>query len=95
MKRGVHTVFAPVFGGGALIALGGVLSSEERVLQAQIFCRHGARTPLSEIDSLPLPATAFSVKPLPVCGSPSADTRHMHVSVGRGEDTLSLYPMEL
>ena len=62
-------------------AAGGVTlaSSDDRILQAQIFARHGARTPLSEVDGLPVPPSAYAVKPTPASGTPAVETVNVNV----------------
>ena len=75
-------------------AAGGVTlaACDDRILQAQVFARHGARTPLSEVDGLPVPAAAFETKPTPSSGTPAVDTRNVNVrgALCRGRDSLAL-----
>jgi hypothetical protein len=65
----------------AAAAAGGVAlaSSDDRILQAQIFARHGARTPLSEVDGLPVPPSAYAVKPTPASSTPVVETVNVNV----------------
>lgn len=68
---------------GAMVAAlggGGVLYAEDqrqlRLVSAQVLSRHGARTPIENVEGVPVPADAFPEKPQPVCGAPSLAPRH-------------------
>ena len=57
-------------------------SSEDQLLHASVYTRHGARTPLSSVPGLPIPESAYVDKPEPSQDSPVVDTRNVIVRAG-------------
>ncbi len=75
-RRGVNNlVIGASVGGGVALA-----SCDDLLLHASVFSRHGARTPLSEVDILPIPASAYQDLPQPSPISHAASTYNCIVS---------------